>query len=125
MVCSLLICIAFTSCNVNLFSTYLGTTLPKTSQVDVFVDQAQITKPYTIHGKFYTQQTIYRQGFQKFIIKKAKSVGADAILFLEVTTLKNAANNNTNKFIDDNEAFTPQHNFNNDLNIKIIFLKYK
>ena len=127
IIIAFLIITSLTSCNLNFFSSYLGATLPKTDQVEVFVDQSQIIKPYRILGKFYTQQSIYRNGFQKFIIKKAKSVGADAILYIDSVKLTNVANDTRGIYIDTASflRFSQQPTIISEASVKIIFLKYK
>ena len=68
---------------------YLGAAYGTTGQVDVFVSEDAITKPYSIIGKSevpqfwtsYTSKGAYAF-IQKQAIEKAKSVGADAILLI-------------------------------------------
>lgn len=68
---------------------YLGASYGTTEQVDVFVSEEAISKPYSIIGKSevpqfwtsFTSKDAYAS-IQKQAIEKAKSVGADAILLI-------------------------------------------
>jgi hypothetical protein len=67
---------------------YLGASLGTSQQVDVFVSEDAILKPYIIIGQsevsqFWTSYTskMAHASIQKQAIQKAKSVGADAILY--------------------------------------------
>lgn len=65
--------------------SYLGNVSAPTQNVDVFVDRSTIKKPYTVVGKGYVEQwfnaSISLNKIQAKTIAKAKSKGADAILF--------------------------------------------
>ncbi|MGZ8544840.1 MAG: hypothetical protein ACXWV0_06065 [Flavisolibacter sp.] len=67
---------------------YLGSSLPPTRQVDIYVDPSAIKRPYTVIGKGYPEYSLYGRPdaelMQEKAIEKAKSKGADAILFQDV-----------------------------------------
>jgi hypothetical protein len=82
---SLLFLILFSSCGSRL--NYLGSSYAPSKQVDVFVDASAIKKSYTIIGKGYMEYGVgissksRIEKMQDKAIQKARSKGADAILF--------------------------------------------
>jgi hypothetical protein len=73
----------FTSCGLRV--NYMGSTASPTSQVDVYVDAANIKKPFTVMGKGYVEERVLTKRAEEKIqvkaIEKAREKGADAILF--------------------------------------------
>jgi sialic acid synthase SpsE len=131
----LLTIITLASCSPSIY--YIGSSLKNpTEEVEIFFTESSIEKPYKIIGKaglehnfaFYSQQEIANR-----FIKKAKKVGADAILYLEVrkinygTTINNNSKtkidtlfntktvNNTVEVIHNPETIVPE----------VYFIKYK
>src|SRR5215207_6342453 len=78
---ALLFLLFITSCTTRLH--YVGS-FTQSRQVDVFVDQSTIEKPYTIIRKGYvnpgTYSFKYVKRIQPLAVAKAKQKGADAIL---------------------------------------------
>jgi len=80
-----LLFIALSSCGSHL--NYLGNSYTPTKKVDVYVDASAIKNPYTIIGKGYMEYGVgvYSKSriekMQAKAIAKAKTKGADAILF--------------------------------------------
>ena len=80
-----LLFIVFSSCGSRL--NYLGSSYSPSANVDVYVDASAIKRPYTVIGKgymeygygAYTKSRIEKM--QTKAIEKAKTKGADAILF--------------------------------------------
>ena len=63
---------------------YLGTTYPSTKNVDVFVDQASVKKPFDVIGKGYIKRNIGPEisveAIQRKAVEKAKINGANAVV---------------------------------------------
>lgn len=78
-----LLLVLFCSCRARL--NYLGGSFTPTEIVDVYVDAAAIKKPYTIIGKGYMEYSRLARAridkMQQKAIEKAKSKGANAVLF--------------------------------------------
>jgi len=80
-----LIIVVLSSCGSHL--NYLGSSYSPTKNVDVYVDASAIKHSYTIIGKGYMEYSVgaYSKSsiekMQAKAIQKAKSKGADAILF--------------------------------------------
>ena len=81
----LLFSLSFLSCATKI--SYLGNVSAPTQNIDVFVERSAIKKSITIVGKGYVEQGLYTRTslnkIQDKAIDKAKSKGADAILFEE------------------------------------------
>jgi len=81
---ALLLIAVFSSCRGTRLN-YLGASLVPTTDVDVYVDASAIKRPYTIIGKGYMEYAYYVKSrvdkMQKKAVEKAKSQGADAVLF--------------------------------------------
>ena len=116
------------ACNTQL--NYLGTSYTKTEKVDVYVDKSAIDKPYRIIGKGYI--TYYRsvEIIQQKAVKKAKEIGADAVLISDYYVLNPGATINSVSHTDSlgkglitigNSTIVP----NNSTGFNIIFLKYE
>jgi hypothetical protein len=93
---TLLLSAVFCSCGAHL--SYLGNSYSPSKKVDVYVDPSAIKKPYTIMGKGYMD---YRVGFyttskiekmQAKALEKAKTKGADAILFQDYYAKRDGTN---------------------------------
>ncbi len=65
---------------------YLGDTHPPTTQVDLYYDAYEVKKEYKVIGRMTNDQfTAYNvQMIKKQMIKKAKKVGADGIIFSDL-----------------------------------------
>ena len=76
---------------------YLGSSYAPSKKVDVYVDAAAIKRPYTIVGKGYMEYGVgaYSKSriekMQAKAVEKAKSKGADAILFQDYYVKENGA----------------------------------
>jgi hypothetical protein len=80
---SILSLIVLCSCRARL--NYLGSSLSPTKNVDVYVDATAIRRPYTIIGKGYMEFGFGVKAridkMQAKAVEKARSKGADAVLF--------------------------------------------
>lgn len=87
---------------------YLGSNYPPTQDVDIFFDEQDIQKDYKVMGIMKNEGAEMElddaESVKNAMIKKAKSVGADAILFLgfysekvnnETTNIENVDTNKT------------------------------
>ena len=93
-----LLLIAIYSCGSHM--NYLGSSYAPSKNVDVYVDNAAIKRPYTIIGKGYMEYgyTLTNKRIDKMqakAIEKAKAKGADAILFQDYYFKENGASINT------------------------------
>jgi hypothetical protein len=94
-----LLSLALSSCGSHL--NYLGSSYSPTKNVDVYVDASAIKHPYTIVGKGYMEYGVggYSKSsiekMQAKAIQKAKSKGADAILFQDYYFKDNGASMQT------------------------------
>jgi len=81
--------IYFLILTISLFSCYsgiryTGAAFPPTNQVDVFVTESAISKPFTYIGKAYlTFGAFNPESIQRKSVLKAKEIGADAILLYD------------------------------------------
>lgn len=70
---------------------YIGNTNSPTTHVDIYVTEKAIKKPYEVIGRgFLFRGSFYRkfqETMQRKAIKKAKEIGADAVLFQEYALL--------------------------------------
>ncbi len=87
---------------------YLGSNYPPTQDVDIFFDEQDIQKDYKVMGMMKNEGSEMElddtESVKNAMIKKAKSVGADAILFLEFYSEK-VTNETTNiENIDNNKT---------------------
>jgi len=80
--CFPLLLILLVSCGTQV--NYLGTTYPSTKNVDVFVDQASVKKPFDVIGKGYIKRNIGPEvsveTIQRKAVEKAKINGANAVV---------------------------------------------
>ena len=72
----------FASCGTQV--NYLGSNYPSTTNIDVFVTQSSITKPFEIIGKGYVRKYVGPsprvETIQRKAVEKAKSKGADGVV---------------------------------------------
>jgi hypothetical protein len=72
----------FFSCSAGI--RYTGTQFPQTKEVDVYVTESAIERPFTYMGKAYLTLGIANpEAIQRKSVKKAKEKGADAILLFD------------------------------------------
>jgi hypothetical protein len=81
---------------------YIGNSSAPTQQVDVYVTEASIKKPYDIVGRGFMDAGAWssfnrsiQETMQKKAIEKARKVGADAVLFQEYILVAPGTNINT------------------------------
>lgn len=87
---------------------YLGSSYPPTQEVDIFFDEEDIQRDFKVMGMMKNEGAEMElddaESVKNAMIKKAKSVGADAILFLgfysekvnnETTNIENVDANKT------------------------------
>ena len=65
---------------------YLGDTMPATSSVQVYYDAKDVKQSYKVIGHLAVTQSgsIDMENVKIKMIEKAKSIGADGIIFLEI-----------------------------------------
>lgn len=69
------------SCSVS--ATYIGDTLPSSNQIDIFYDAKDVTKPHRVIGHLSLNSTSTTdKAIKPTLIKKAKAIGADAIIIM-------------------------------------------
>lgn len=77
-----LFAIFFAACGTQV--NYLGSAYPETTEVDVFVSQAAVKKPYDLIGKGYVEKRVGLpasvETIQKKAVNKGKLKGADAVV---------------------------------------------
>ncbi|MBS3806267.1 MAG: hypothetical protein KGY60_02080 [Bacteroidales bacterium] len=73
------------SCSPTIY--YLGEEYGRTRMVQVFYDEQHINEPYTVIGRLANDQKKQYEPEQikKQMIRKAKKVGADALVFSDLT----------------------------------------
>ena len=80
----LFVLLLFVSCSPQI--NYLGESYPPTQDVEIFFDEADIERDYKVMGVMKNEGSEIElsdaESVQEAMIKKAKSVGADAILFI-------------------------------------------
>lgn len=81
----IVVLICFTICSCAPRINYLGNSYAPTQNVEIFFDDADIQKDYTVMGVVKNEGSGIEldtpEDVQKAMLKKAKTVGADAILF--------------------------------------------
>jgi hypothetical protein len=74
-----------TSCATRI--SYIGTTTTPTATTDVYVTEKSIQRPYKVIGKGFLKPGSLDRNFEETMqrksVKKAKKIGADAVLFLD------------------------------------------
>ncbi|MEO3403063.1 hypothetical protein AAFN85_04115 [Mucilaginibacter sp. CAU 1740] len=76
------LCFVITSC---VTTNYLGDTYPATDKIDVFYDAKDVKKEYKVIGHLITDYTSDSIEAKEALSGKAKKVGADGIIILQVT----------------------------------------
>lgn len=71
----------FTSCAT---TSYLGDNYPATEKIDVFYDAKDVKKDYKVIGHLITDYTSDSAEAKEALSGKAKKVGADGIIILQV-----------------------------------------
>lgn len=83
-----LVCISICSCTPHL--DYLGDSYAPTQKVDIFFDENDIEKDFKVMGIVKNEGRPLdlddTESMQKAMIAKAKSLGADAVLFVDLYT---------------------------------------
>lgn len=68
---------------------YVGSTYPATTQVDLFFDEADIARPYTVMGELRVEGNNHlfmrSEKMQRRLIEKARERGADGMLVAPVS----------------------------------------
>ncbi len=82
----ILLVLALTGC---MTTDYVGSTYPATTQVDLFFDEADVTRPYTVMGEMRVEGDNHlfmrSEKMQRKLIEKARERGADGILMAPVS----------------------------------------
>lgn len=79
----IMVTILLSSC-ASLATSYIGETLPATSNVDVFYASKDIKKDYKVIGHLITSVNTNVEAAKRTTIKKAKKIGADGVIFSNV-----------------------------------------
>lgn len=81
---------------------YIGTSLEPTSNVDVYVTESSIGRPYQVIGKGFLNYKVFPnpEKIQDKAIAKAKEKGADAILIIDYLTFNTMGIINTRSRLD-------------------------
>jgi hypothetical protein len=70
---------------------YIGNKTTPTTHVDIYVSENAIKKPYEVMGRGFLDRGSfdrkYQETMQRKAIKKAKAIGADAVLFQDYAVL--------------------------------------
>ena len=106
---------------------YVGSSYPETSNVDVFVSEGSVKKPFDVIGKGYVQNNLVAaEAIQRKAITKAKKKGADAVIIEDYFIVDNTKSVTTrtdsaSRVIRQNVSSSPSvgSGFN------ILFIKYK
>src|SRR6187397_1246938 len=87
----------FASCGTQV--KYLGSNYATTENVDVFVTQSSVKKPFDVIGKGYVQRRVGPEPsveiIQKKAVEKAKANGANAIVIEDYYLVDNTASVST------------------------------
>jgi hypothetical protein len=108
--------------------SYLGTSYPTTRNVDVFVTQASVKKPFDVIGKGYLQRgnTLWLtvEGIQQKAVEKAKTKGADGVIIEDRYLIDNSGTLTTRT---DSIRGTQTSYVNSSIasGFNILFIKYK
>ena len=82
---AVLLLLALTGC---MTTDYVGSTYPATTQVDLFFDEADVTRPYTVMGELRVEGDNHlfmrSEKMQRKLIEQARERGADGILVAPV-----------------------------------------
>jgi hypothetical protein len=108
---------------------YLGTSYAPTKNVDVYVSQAAVKKPFDVIGKGYVQQQLASsesvEVIQRKAVEKAKLKGADAVIIEDYYLVNKTSSVTTS--IDSLKKTSMTSNTNPVVSsgFTILFLKYK
>ena len=122
-----LLLILLVSCGTQV--NYLGTTYPSTKNVDVFVDQASVKKPFDVIGKGYIKRNIGPEisveTIQRKAVEKAKINGANAVVIEDYYLVDKTSS--ITKQIDSSWNLTHTANINPAVTsgFSILFIRYK
>ena len=122
-----LLLISLVSCGTQV--NYLGTTYPSTKNVDVFVDQASVKKPFDVIGKGYIKRNIGPEisveAIQRKAVEKAKINGANAVVIEDYYLVDKTSS--ITKQIDSSRNLTQTSNINPAVTsgFSILFIRYK
>ena len=122
-----LLLILLVSCGTQV--NYLGTTYPSTKNVDVFVDQASVKKPFDVIGKGYIKRNIgpeiSLETIQRKAVEKAKINGANAVVIEDYYLVDKTSS--ITKQIDSSWNLTHTANINPAVTsgFSILFIRYK
>lgn len=89
---ALLLCVFISSCST---VSYLGDTYPLHQNVDVFYASRDVKREYKVIGHLVNAISINEQSTKNEIIGKAKTVGADGIIFTGFGTTAGKDGSNT------------------------------
>ena len=116
----------FTSCGTQV--KYLGSNYSTTENVDVFVTQSSVKKPFEIIGKGYVQHRVGPEPsvetIQKKAVEKAKANGANAVVIEDYYLVDNTASVTT-KTDNSKKIKTTESNPAISSGFTILFLRYK
>lgn len=106
---------------------YVGSSYPETSNVDVFVSEASVKKPFDVIGKGYVQNNLVAaEAIQRKAVAKGKKKGADAVIIADYfivdnTKLVTSRTDSSSRIVKQNVSSNPSvgSGFN------ILFIKYR
>jgi hypothetical protein len=112
---------------------YLGDNYPPTTRVDIFFDEADVERPFKVMGHVdaSASEFVSTEKMQEEIMKKAREVGADGIIFTgldeRVVSESSSWNESTKKTkkggsVTSGSASTST---SKETLIKAVFIKYK
>lgn len=76
-------------------TSYMGDELASTNKVDVFYAEKDVKLEYKVIGHIYSSTGVSTSNVKASIVKKAKSVGADAVIVPGPTTIETGKNEST------------------------------
>jgi len=96
---TLILAVIVTACSPRL--NYIGNNYTPTETVDIYFDEHDIKKEYSVMGMVKNEANIYNMddtdSINKAMIAKAKSVGADGILYMGMYNEVYTSGENTSK----------------------------
>ena len=116
-----------TSCSPTI--NYLGQRYTPTNKVDLYFDEADVKQNYSVMGRMNNEAGEFEsddiEEVQEAMIEKAKSVGADAILFIGFYTDKVNGQNSSEHLSDDGKTVYGNSNVSKSKQFSVKLLKYK
>lgn len=105
---------------------YVGSSFPETSNVDVFVSESAVKKPYEVIGKGYVQNNLVApEAIQRKAIAKGKKNGADGVIIEDYFIVDNtkSVTSRTDSSMIVRQSVSSNPTVGSGFNI--LFIKYK